>query len=603
MIYALADFDLEILLRQAIDTLLGTREADLVLRGGRVVNVLTAEVHPADVAVKDAHIIKVGDCADLIGPGTQVVKAIGKFIAPGFIDAHMHFESSMLTISEFSRLSIPTGTTTLIADPHEIGNVLGPPGILAMAEETLHVPNRVFLAVPALTPDMPGLESAGYNITSGDVGTLLSYPNVIGLGEMQGFSIIQPVYAHRPDVVRDLVHSSVMAIERGMMVDGNAPELLGSELAAHILCTGGYTSCHETTTKEEAVEKLRQGVYVYIREGSTQHNLAECIRAITEDGLDSRRCVLVTDDIVAHDLLTVGHMDDVVQRAIACGIPPAQAIQMVTLNPAERLGFRDVGCLAPGMLADMVMLTDLYKMSVEAVYIGGQLVAQEGELLPFIYPYRYPDVTKNSVRRGPVNEADLAIPASGESAEVRAVGVIPDQNLTGAVVAEVPVRRGYTQPDVDADLLPIVVVGRHRPDAPIGRAFVQGMTLKAGGIAESVSHDCHNIIATGYSHKEIALAVNTVIEMQGGLALVKENTVLDRLPLPVAGLMTDRMSGPELGRKLADLYRLVEEELGCTLHDPFMHLSFLSLATSPVWKITDQGLVDVYNLRILPPLV
>jgi adenine deaminase len=549
------------------------------------------------------HIIEVGDCADLIGPATRVVKAIGKFIAPGFIDAHMHFESSMLTVAEFSRLSIPTGTTTLIADPHEIGNVLGPPGILAMAEETLHVPNRVFLAVPALTPDMPGLESAGYDITSRDVGVLLSYPNVIGLGEMQGFSIVQPVYAHRPDIVRDLVHSSVMAIERGMAVDGNAPDLSGRDLAAHILCTGGYTSCHETTTKEEAVEKLRQGVYLYIREGSTQHNLAECIRAVTEDGLDSRRCVLVTDDVVAHDLLTVGHMNDVVRRAIACGIPPARAIQMVTLNPAERLGFRDIGCLAPGMLADMVVLPDLYEMNVEQVYIGGQLVAQKGELLPFIYPYRYPDVTKNSVRRGPVGEADLAIPAPGDSAQVRVLGVIPDQNLTHATVVEAQVSGGCVQPDVEADLLPIVVVGRHRPDASIGRAFVQGMALKAGGIAESVSHDTHNIIATGCSIEEITLAVNAVIEMQGGLAIVKGNTILDRLPLPVAGLMTDRMSGPELGWKLADLYRLVEEELGCTLHDPFMHLSFLSLATSPVWKITDQGLVDVYNMRLLPPLV
>lgn len=602
MLYALADFDIEKVLSQAIDTLLGTKEADLVLKGGRVVNVLTAEVYPADVAVKGQHIIKVGDCTDLIGSNTTVVKSIGKFVAPGFIDAHMHVESSMLTVSEFSRLSIPTGTTTLIADPHEIANVLGPPGVLAMAEESLRMPNRVFLAVPALTPDMPGLESPGFHITSSDIKDLLSYPNVIGLGETQGFSIVRPVYAHSPDVVRDLIHSSALTIEKGLTVDGNAPELFGSELAAHLLATGGYTSCHETATKEEAVEKLRQGLYLYIREGSTQHNLEECIRAITENGLDSRRCALVTDDIVAQDLLTKGHMDDVVRRAIAVGVPPARAIQMVTLNPAERLGFRDIGCLAPGMLADMVVLTDLYRMLVEDVYIGGRLVAEDGALKQFIYPYRYPDIAKDTIKRETVRVAELEICASGSCGRVRAIGVIPDQNLTHAKLVDAQVREGRVQADIEADLLPIVVVGRHQPDAAIGRAFVQGMTLRAGAIAESVSHDSHNIIATGRSIEEIALAVNTVIDLQGGLAIVKENSVLGQLSLPIAGLMTDRMSGPELASTLAGMYELVEDELGCQLHDPFMHLSFLSLVTSPEWKITDRGLIDVRSMSILPPL-
>lgn len=244
--------------------------ADVVLYRGNVINVLTREIYIADIAIKGKYILLVGDADNLIGPDTLVIDVQGKYLSPGFIDSHMHFESSMLTITEFSRLSIPSGTTTLVADPHEIGNALGPIGIKAMAEEASLVPNHVHLVVPALTPDCPGLETAGYDITSKDMEEILNYPNVIGIGELQGFSNAKHVYRNNPEVITDLLASTTYAKSIGKIVDGNAPELFGRELAAHIISTGGKCSCHETTTKEECVEKLRQGVYVFMREGSTQ---------------------------------------------------------------------------------------------------------------------------------------------------------------------------------------------------------------------------------------------------------------------------------------------------------------------------------------------
>ena len=368
--------------RKLIDVLMGDKIfADTVLINGSVVNVITREVYKADIAIKGSYILLVGNCRDLIGPKTVVIDVEGRYLSPGFIDSHMHFESSMLTITEFSRLSIPSGTTTLVADPHEIGNALGPVGMKAMADEIDKVPNNVYLVVPAMTPDSPDLETAGYDVTSKDMEDLLNYKNIIGIGELQGFSNAKHVYRNTPEVIDDLVASTVYASSKGMVVDGNAPELFGKELAAHIISTGGKCSCHETTTKAEAVEKLRQGVYLFMREGSTQKNMGECIRAVTEEGMDSRRCILATDDMVAADLETLGHMNEIVKRTIKEGVSPIEAIQMVTINPATYFGLEHVGVLSPGKQADIAIISDLEQMVVEGVLLKGNIVASQGELL------------------------------------------------------------------------------------------------------------------------------------------------------------------------------------------------------------------------------
>lgn len=589
--------------RNMIDVLMGDNDfADIVLHNGNVINVLTREVYQADVAIKGKHILVVGNSEGLVGDKTLVVDVSGKFISPGFIDSHMHFESSMLTISEFSRLSIPSGTTTLIADPHEIGNALGPVGMKAMADEASLVPNNVKLVVPALTPDCPSLETAGVDVNSKDMVDLLNYPNIIGIGELQGFSNAQHVYNNTPEIITDLLASTMYAKSINKIVDGNAPELFGKELAAHIIATGGTCSCHETTTKAECVEKLRQGVYVFMREGSTQRNMPECIRAITEEKVDSRRAILATDDMVAEDLEKLGHMNEIVKRTIAEGCNPIEAIQMVTINPAMYFKLEDRGALAAGKMADIAIISDLENMVVDAVFIEGELVAAGGEMLINIPKYTYPNSVKNSVRMNPITEADIEITATGSEAIGNVIGVIPDQNLSTSGEAPLKVKNGVVQPDVANDVLPLICLERYGRNGNIGKSFCEGFGLTDGAIAESIAHDTHNMLVIGTNYKDMVLAVNRVIELGGGIAVVKNGRVLDEIALPVGGLITDELTGSEVSQKIADLERVCKDQLGCKVHAPFMHLSFLGLSTSPKWKITDMGLVDVENFEILPPV-
>ncbi|HSQ90325.1 adenine deaminase [Romboutsia sp.] len=590
--------------KELIDTLMSDKHhADVVLYGGNVVNVLTREIYTADIAIKGKYILLIGDCEDLIGEDTLVVDVRGKYLSPGFIDSHMHFESSMLTVTEFSRLSIPSGTTTLIADPHEIGNALGPVGMKAMADEANKVPNYVRFVVPALTPDCPSLETAGVDVSSKDMEDLLNYKNIIGIGELQGFSNAKHVYRNTPEVITDLLASTTYAKSIGKVVDGNAPELFGKELAAHIICTGGKCSCHETTTKEECVEKLRQGVYVFMREGSTQKNMGECIRAVTEEGLDSRRCILATDDMVSEDLEKLGHMNEIVKRTIKQGVNPVEAIQMVTINPATYFNLEDRGVLSPSKVADIAIINDLEEMDVEAVFIDGKLVATDGELLVDLPKYTYPNTVKNSVKREKLVEADLEIRSDKKEVTVRCIKAIPDQNLTECLEEVTKVKSGVVEADVSNDLLYIACVERYGRNNNIGKAFVKGFGLKKGAFAESVAHDTHNITVVGTNIADMVVAVNKVIEMSGGIAVVNNGRVLEELRLPVGGLITDELTGSEVSEKIASLEKTVSQDLGGTIHAPFMHLSFLALSTSPKWKITDKGLIDVNNFEILSPII
>jgi adenine deaminase len=590
--------------RKLIDTLMDKNlYADLVLQGGYIINVVTREIYQADVAIQGEYILMVGDATVLIGPSTKVENVQNKFISPGFIDSHMHFESAMLTVTEFSKLSIPTGTTTLVNDPHEIGNVLGVPGMKAMIEEAKVLPNHVYYTVPCLVPDVPGLETAGYDVNSKHMEELLNDEYVQGIGEIQGFSNTGPVYDHAPEIIDDLVASVAYAKSIGKTVEGNAPGLFGKDLAAHIISGGTHISCHETTTKDEMIEKLRYGVSVFMREGSSQRNMAECIRAITEEGLDSRRAILVSDDMVPEDLMKYGHMNDIVRRTIAQGVDPVEAIQMVTINPATHFGFKDLGILAPGKRADIAVINDINEMTISQVYLSGKKVAENNELIIDIPSYTYPDTVKNSVKRKPVKIDDLVITASGNKAKVRAIEAIPDQNLTGAREFNMNVSNGIVQPCLQQDVIPLMVVERHGRNGKIGKTFLHGFRLQEGAIAESVAHDTHNIIVCGTNYEDMVIAVNRVIAMGGGIALIKDGKIVGDLTLNVAGLMTDEMTGIEVSEKIGELSRLAEEELGCGIHVPFMHLSFLSLVTSPKWKITDIGLIEVDKFEVIPTII
>lgn len=592
--------------QKAIDILMDQNQyADKVLKGGKVINVITREVYEADIAINGKYILMIGDCSDMIGDKTKVIDMKGKYLSPGFIDSHMHFESAMLTITEFSRISIPTGTTCLVSDPHEIGNVLGPVGIKAMCDEAALMPQHVHSRVPALCPDSPGLETAGVDVTSADIPEMLEYPTVSGIGETQGIAAAKFVYKHNPGVFRDTVVSTVYARGIGKKVDGNAAELFGNELAAHVIAGGTDISCHETTSKAEAMEKLRYGVYMLMREGSTQRNMSECIRAITEEGMDSRRAILATDDMLAEDITTTGHMNDIIRRTIKAGIDPVEAIQMATINAASWQGVdSEYGVLAPGKLADIAVIEGkLEDMNVSEVFLGGELVAQNGSLLIDLPAYTYPDHVKHSVNRAPICEDDLKVRYTKDGkVSVRCVGLILDQNLTDAVEAEMEVEGGFVKADLANDLLPIAVVGRHG-QADIGATFVKGFKMKHGAIAETVSHDTHNIMVMGTNYTDMVVAVNRIIELQGGLVLAKEGKVIGELPLRVGGLISDEHSAQELINQMSHLTELANKELECKAHAPFMHLAFLSLSTSPKWKITDKGVIDAVNYCVIPTIV
>lgn len=585
-----------------VDALLGQGSfADKVLKGGNVVNVITGEIYVADVAISGKYILMVGDCTPLTGEGTEVVDVSGKYVTPGFIDSHMHFESAMLTATEFSRLSLPTGTTCLIADPHEVGNVLGKTAIKAMAEECATLPHHVYLRVPALTPDCPGLETPGESLTSEDVQEMLEYPTVTGIGETQGVTCMRFVYEHKYDVVKDTIAATTYARDIGKKVDGNAAEIFGADLAAHIICGGTDISCHETTSKEECMEKLRYGVYVLMREGSTQSNMPECIRALTEEGLSSRRMLLATDDMLAEDIIKKGHMNDIVRRTIERGVNPVEAIQMVTINASAWHNLDKIGVLAPGKYADINIISGkLEDMNVTAVYLEGEKVAEDGKLVVELKPYTYPDSVKHTVKRGRVSADELKIPSAEKEVQANCVGLIVMQNLSEKYSVRLPVVDGFVT-SVEDDLLPVAVIGRHgQPD--IGKTFIKGFNIKNGAFAETVSHDTHNLIVIGTNYEDMAAAANRVIEMQGGVAIARGGEILGELPLRICGLMTDELTGPQLVEKTIELHNIVREQLGCDVPAPFMHLAFLSLATSPKWKITDKGVVDVENYKIIPSI-
>lgn len=598
---SLADYKLISDRQYLVDILLHKHTyAEKVLTNAKVVNVVTKEIYNADIAVAGEYILTIGDCFGLIGPKTEIIDLSGKFVTPGFIDAHMHFESSMLTVTEFTRLSLPTGTTCLVADPHEIGNVLGFIGIQAMCNEAVLCPQHVFFRVPSLIPNCPGLGTSGYTLSSSDFESLLTLPGVIGLGETQGISSIKSVYENNRENIRTTISASVFVRHKGLRVDGNAPELSGPELAAHIIADGTDISCHETTTTAEAVEKLRNGVFLLIREGSTKKNLNECIKAVTEKKLDSRRVILATDDILPEDLLEKGHMNHVVRKAVEAGVDIIEAIQMATVNPATWLNLSAIGVLAPGKYADLNVISGpLEEMNVERVFLKGKLTVDNNKLQIPLKPYAYPLSVKSTIQADAITAEDLRIHSSNGTVTARCIGLIKDQNLTDAIEIELEAIGGYVEPNLKEDVLPIAVVGRHGENG-IGKGFVKGFEIKQGAIAETISHDTHNIIVTGTSYNDMAVAVNKLINSKGGIAAVCNGKCVGSISLPIAGLMTDELCADELTSKLKKLHKKVHEQLGCTVHAPFMHLGFLSLTTSPKWKITDKGLIDASNYCVIP---
>jgi len=564
----------------------GDEPADLIFTHARVVNVFTGEVEQADVALAEGRIAGVGDYADT--KAAQVVDLQGAYLAPAYIDPHIHLESTMLLPAEFARAVLPHGTAATVSDPHEIANVLGLDGIRLLLTLSERLPFDFYFTLSSCVP-ATHLETSGATLSADDLAQLIDHPRILALAEMMNFP---GVLGRAPEVLAKLE----LAHAHGKLVDGHAPLLGGRGLNAY-LC-GGISSDHECTRLDEAREKLARGMWIFLREGSTEHNLRELLPLVTP--ATAARCCFATDDRHPDELLAEGHLDYTVHLAVQAGLEPVSAIRLATLNPAQYFNLRYRGAIAPGYLADLQVLSGLTGGLLRplAVYKEGQLVAEDGEMVVDLPEPAVEERFTRTVRLAePLTPADFAVPARGKP--VRVIGVVPGQILTEARTAALSEKNGALLPDLEADVLKLAVVERHTGASGRSVAFVQGFGLKRGAIASSVAHDSHNLIAVGTSDGEMASALNRLAELEGGFVAVKDGAVLAEVVLPVAGLMS-LGNARELSRALLRLNAAVRDEMGCALESPFMALSFLALPVIPALKLTDRGLVDVGKFDFVP---
>ncbi len=583
---------------ELIDVALGRLKADLVVRNAVLVNVFTGELQEGvDIAVRKDRIALVGKADHAIGAATNVIRADGLYAAPGFIDAHVHVESSMVVFSEFARAVVPRGTTSIFADPHEIANVLGLEGLRMVWEESRELPLKVFLCVPSCVPaSRPEFETAGAELGPEEVREALSWPGVVALGEVMNY----------PGVLskdEELLEKIRAALRAGKAVEGHSDNIVGAELCAY--ASAGISSCHEATGPAEVAERLRMGMYAMIREGSAWKDLAACIKAITDMGLDHRRAVLVTDDRHPEDLLEEGHMDFVVRRAVEEGLDPVRAIQMATINPAEHYGLDHyIGAIAPGRAADIVLLSDLEKVEVDTVISDGFLVARKGVLMVRPVKKPYPEKAKRTVRlKRPPEPRDFEIRVEIPEGRARAhvIGVEEGKATTRHLIETVEVVDGTVRPDPERDIALLAVLERHKMTGNMGRGLVKGFGLRSGAAASTVAHDSHNLIVVGVSTEDMTLAARAVAGCGGGMAVADRGRILALLELPVAGLMSEEPIEVVAGkvRELAKAWR----ELGCEMESPFMTLSLLALPVIPELRLTDKGLVDTVEFRLIKSIL
>jgi len=570
---------------------MGREPADLLVTGGRLVNVHTREVlDGVDVAVKHGRVAMFGEASHTRGPLTETIDAEGAYLVPGLVDTHLHVESSMITVTRFAEAVLPHGTTTAVIDNHEIANVFGLDGIRWMLEEGRDLPLKVFLQVPSCVPALPGFEDAGAVIGPEEIRTALGWPGVVALGEMMN---MPGVIASDP-----AVHEMIAAtLDARLPVTGHWSLSGWTDHRLHAYAAAGIDSDHESVRKEDALAKLRAGMWVQFREGSAWHDVAELARLITEDGVEPRHVLLCTDDVHPETLVSVGHMNHVVRTAIEAGLDPLLAIQLATVNGAEYYGLRqDLGSIAPGRIADILFVEDLRAMRPHRVLADGQDVPRE---LP---QYAYPPEAYRSVRLArPLTEADLRLEARGPSARVRAMGMVPGVLATEHRIVEAPVADGAVAASRELDLAKAASIERHGGPGTIGLGFVQGLGLERGAIATTVAHDAHNLLVIGMSDADMLLAVERLQAAGGGMIAVADGEVLGLVELPIAGLISDRPVAEVAAqvRSLGAAYKA----LGCPLEYPFMMVAILTLGVIPTLRLTNRGLVDGVRFELVPPLV
>jgi adenine deaminase len=570
----------------------------MVIRDGRWVCVQSGEILPdSHIAIKDGRIAYVGpDASHTIGEETEIIYAAGRYLVPGLLDGHMHVESGMLTVTEFVRAVIPHGTTGMFVDPHEIANVFGLKGVKLMVDEAVVQPIHVWVQMPSCVPSAPGLETPGASIGPEEVAEALTWQRVIGLGEMMNFP---GVFLSDEKMHAEMGETRLV----GKVIGGHyaSPDL---GIPFHGYVAGGAEDDHEGTCLEDALARVRQGMKPMLRLGSAWHDVADQIRAVTELGLDPRHFILCTDDSHSETLITEGHVNRAVKEAIANGVKPITAIQMATLNTAEHFGVaRDVGQIASGRFADILIVSDLTQLTIDKVIAKGKMAAEDGKLTMDLPPFPYPEWATNSVVLGRgLSQEDFKLSAkSPGTALANVIGVVENQAPTRHLRLEVRVEAGEVQVDIDRDLAKIALVERHKGNGDVQIGLVQGFGFDKGcAIGSTVAHDSHHMIVVGTDEADMAVAANQLAQMGGGQVVIREGKVIASVNLPIAGLMSNERAEVVSEQAAGLLEGFVE--CGCKLNNPNMQLSLLALVVIPELRISDLGLVDVTKFEFITVL-
>ncbi|MDA9032385.1 adenine deaminase [Amylibacter sp.] len=571
----------------------GREQADRVFRNCKLVNVQTREVLDGwQVAIAEGRFAYVGaDASHCIGEDTEIFDVNGRYLIPGLCDGHMHIESGMLTPAEFAAAVIPHGTTTMFTDPHEIANVLGLEGVRMMHDEALMQPVNILTQMPSCAPSAPGLETTGFEISAEDVAEAMGWPGIIGLGEMMNF----------PGVINgdtQMLAEMAETMNAGKTVGGHyASPDRGPAFSAYV--AGGAADDHEGTTEEDALARVRNGMRSMMRLGSAWYDVETQITAITERGIDPRNFILCTDDCMAETLVNDGHMNRVVRHAIDCGCDPLIALQMATINTATHFGLeRELGSIAPGRRADMIITSDLKTLPIEHVIARGKTVAKDGNITVDCPHYDWPDSARQTVHLGkPLEEKDFDIlaPKGKNTVMTRVIGVVENQAPTKALNFELPVIEGCVK--ASDDVCQIALVERHRATGHVSNGFVSGFGYTGNmSIASTVAHDSHHMIVVGTSHADMALAANRLGEVGGGVTVFKDGQELALVELPIGGLMSDQPAAEVAARAAKMIEAMVA--CGCNLNNAYMQHSLLALVVIPELRISDLGLVDVTKFEL-----
>lgn len=577
-------------IKSLINAGLGNLECDLRLKNVNLVNVFSSEVYETDIYIKDGRIVNIDSNSDL--NSLEVLNLNGKYAVPGFIDSHMHFESTLLSPEALAEVMVPHGTTTIFADAMEIANVAGVEGLKVMMESIHELPYRSFLEVSSRVPTAPGLETTGGIIGLTEVKELLDWDESISLGEMDPSKIL--------DLKDEYLKKIEASLLRGKVVNGHAIGTTGRDL--NVYASSGISDDHECVEYDELLERIRLGLTVMVREGSTERNEESLLQGVLENDLGFENLIFCTDDKDASDIKDEGHINFNVSKAIGMGVDPVEAIKMATINPAKHFRIEDeIGSITPGKKADILILNSLKNLEPDKVVYEGEIVAKNGELLVETQNHTYPDWIKNTVKLKQRPSSDLFKIQSKKKnvgfTEVNVIGLFEDQIINDWLKRKLPVKDGKILSDTERDILKMEVVERYGKNGNIGKAFVEGFGLEEGSIGISVSHDHHNIVVVGTNNKDMATCVNRIERLQGGLVAVKNGKIIEEFATPIGGLMSDKRSEEVLKghRKVSE----AASKLGTDLPDPFMTLSFISLPTVPELGLTDKGLIDVKNHELI----